>query len=467
MSYPMFTAFPRRHPLAAGVAALCALAAPSAFATTFVTNCNDAGAGSLRAAVAGAANNDTVDASGLAGVCSKITLKTGAIPIGVGNLTIVGPGAKLLNVTALYDNGAGVTHQYQNRIFTHAGTGTLTLRNVELSNGVATDAAEPRGGCVRSHGSVVLDHADIYACEAKTTGYYAQGGGVYANNVTANYSTIRDNRTDGGTSAASNGGGVLAANTFVSHYSSFVHNISSNTAGSGGIGAGVRAMGGVTIRNSTFSGNIAGSSYAALSAENPGSTTLIANSTISGNIATNGTVGGIYSTAAHTKIYSSTIAFNTAKSGTFGVGVKLYTGGGGDVKLESNIIAANTYGSSATDNDFNAQTTTLTGHNNFIRVSVTSLPPDTIAGKCPLLAPLADNGGLTQTHRPYGHSPVIDVGNDAFAASNDQRGSAAVNGVRNFARVSGPPGGAAVADIGAYEIDQSDEVFEAAFEGCP
>jgi hypothetical protein len=246
-----------------------------------------------------------------------------------------------------------------------------------------------------------------------------------------------------------------------------VHNISSNTAGSGGIGAGVRAMGSVTIHNSTFSGNIAGSSYAALSAENPGSTTLIANSTLSGNVATNSSVGGLYSTATHTKIYSSTIAFNSAKLGTSGVGVKLYTGIGGDVKLESNIIAENTYGSGATDNDFNAQTTTLTGHNNFIRVSSTSLPSDTIAGKCPLLAPLADNGGLTQTHRPYGHSPVIDVGNNAFAASYDQRGSAAINGVRNFSRVSGPPGGAAIADIGAYEIDQSDEIFEGPFEGCP
>lgn len=467
MSNHVFRALPRLHPLAAGIAALWALTAHSAFATTFVTNCNDSGAGSLRAAVAGATNNDTVDASGLLGVCSKITLKTGAIPIGVGNLTVVGPGAALLDVTALYDNGAGSTHQYQNRIFTHTASGTLTLRNLELSNGLATDATEPRGGCVRSHGSVVLDHADIDACEAKTSSAYAQGGGIYAVNVTANYSTIRNNRTDGGTSAASNGGGVLAANAFIAHYSSVVNNLSTNTAGTDGIGAGVRAMGSVSISNSTFSGNVAGDSFGALSAENPGSTTLIANSTISGNTATNGIAGGIYSTATHTKIYSSTIAFNTAKLGTSGVGAKLYTGLGGDVKLESNIIAANTYGVSAADNDFNAQTPTLTGHNNLIRVSVTSLPNDTIAGKCPLLAPLADNGGLTKTHRPYGHSPAIDAGNNAFAASDDQRGSAAINGVRNFSRVSGPPGGAAIADIGAYEIDQADEIFDSSFEGCP
>jgi hypothetical protein len=42
------------------------------------------------------------------------------------------------------------------------------------------------------------------------------------------------------------------------------------------------------------------------------------------------------------------------------------------------------------------------------------------------------------------------------------------NGVRDHARVSGAPGVITpVADIGAYELDQSDEIFDSPFEGCP
>jgi hypothetical protein len=56
----------RRKPLAACVAAIFAVSAPAAYANSvFVTNCNDSGAGSLRAAVAAAADSDTVDMTGL------------------------------------------------------------------------------------------------------------------------------------------------------------------------------------------------------------------------------------------------------------------------------------------------------------------------------------------------------------------------------------------------------------------
>ena len=54
-------------------------------------NCNNSGAGSLRDAVAAATDGDTVDATGLAGVCSTITLTTGEIVVKQNNLTIQGP----------------------------------------------------------------------------------------------------------------------------------------------------------------------------------------------------------------------------------------------------------------------------------------------------------------------------------------------------------------------------------------
>lgn len=76
------------------------LAANGAFALTFtVTNTSDAGAGSLRQAVAGANSNAGPDTIVFApGVVGKITLTTGQITI-TGSLTITGPGAKLLTIS--------------------------------------------------------------------------------------------------------------------------------------------------------------------------------------------------------------------------------------------------------------------------------------------------------------------------------------------------------------------------------
>lgn len=72
-----------------------------------------------------------------------------------------------------------------------------------------------------------------------------------------------------------------------------------------------------------------------------------------------------------------------------------------------------------------------------------------------MLGPLKFNGGPTQTHARLGHSPGIDQGGNPSTLAYDQRGSP-------FARVSN-----AVADIGAYEVQQGDVVFNNGFDGCP
>ena len=56
-----------------------------------------------------------------------------------------------------------------------------------------------------------------------------------------------------------------------------------------------------------------------------------------------------------------------------------------------------------------------------------------------MLGPLADNGGLTQTHALSSASPAIDQGINARALTNDQRGP-------GFPRTVGPD-----TDIGAFE----------------
>jgi hypothetical protein len=97
-------AFPRPTPLAACPAAIFALSAPAAMAATTwtVNTCSEANTGSgttgtLRHAVANAANGDTVNMTSLP--CSTISLQTGAIHVTQNDLSLNGPGMNKLTVT--------------------------------------------------------------------------------------------------------------------------------------------------------------------------------------------------------------------------------------------------------------------------------------------------------------------------------------------------------------------------------
>ncbi len=91
-----------RLPLAAACLLLFAASADMACAAPLpVSNCNDAGSGSLRASIASAASGDTITIPSNLG-CSKITLTTGALAVTQDALTIDGPGAGALTITGKY-----------------------------------------------------------------------------------------------------------------------------------------------------------------------------------------------------------------------------------------------------------------------------------------------------------------------------------------------------------------------------
>ena len=462
-----------RNPLTACVVAASALA-NDAFAIA-VSDCGDAGTGTLRNIilnVAGTPSGSTVDTS----ACSTITLTTGAIAISQNALTITNSIAR----TTITAKGSAV----HDRIFNHTGTSVLRLENLNMAYGRADTLPTVKGGCVYSKGEVYLHHASVDHCIARASiaAGQAYGGGVFSTKqLHIKYSALTNNNVYSG-DGISRGGGAYAHSSLIAKYSTIDHNYAGRLAADSG---GLFVLGTADIRQTTISANNAGLNHGGVSlAGNPASASAtIINSTISGNHANNGLVGGIY-TRIPVTMHNSTVAFNEAKNGMqsgqyFAPGMALSSAGGSiTVNLQSSLFSNNLTNLSLPtpdDNDlsvYNAasHTVTISGANNLVFSAFgglsTQLKNNNIAmngaASCPLLGPLRDNGGLTLTHQLYSHSPAIDAGNNTTSTklTYDQRGL-------GYARESGPPASTPVADIGAYEVQQDDVIFNSGFEDCP
>jgi hypothetical protein len=505
----------RRNVLASCVIASVALSAPIAAtaATTWtVDSCNGddtvsgslvAHTGSLRFTINAAASGDTIDVSQIGCPQSKISLTTGEIFVTQPSLTILGPGVSGLTIDGSGLPG-GATGPNNSRPFTHTGTGTLTLDSLRVSGGHVYhygNGYASRGGCVYSKGSVELIDAEISDCSADSESDLARGGGVYAmGHIGIKYSSISGNTAFG--SSSSQGGGAFSVNGFGAKYSSVSGNSALGHNGSPGtasaykytVGGGVYTQGSIKLKRSTISNNYSYGSFAGIAGVGSVGTasnnyTKLYSSTISGNRA-NKFNGGVYTNAGTVGLYNSTIAFNTAGIGHAGSSPIYFIGPGlalsgaltaMNVTLQSSLLSNNTYGSSSefdlttgnsTSQDTFHHTITFNGDsanpaNNLVRTrlvqdSMHELPPDTQFFVCPLLGPLRDNGGLTLTHALLSTSPAIDVGNNILNYTEDQRESGADMMPYPYPRVSNGQ-----ADIGAYEVNQDDIIFNSEFEGCP
>ena len=365
-------------------------------ATFAVTNLNDAGGGSLRAAIGQANSNSGADEIVFSGIASSGIVSSGVIGLTSGeieitdSLTINGPGQEKLTVDG----------NLQSRIFDITQfNGNVTIAGLTLTNGLTTGFAE-RGGAVRSRlsGNLTIDQSTIY--QNSTTGGSSSGAGVYSyNTLTITDSTFSENRTTG---AFANGGGVFAANSVTIKGSTFSGN---GIAGSNSFGGGIAADGDVTLTQSTVSGNSANGS-----------------STGGAGIAVLSFVGDL-------TLSQSTVTDNHAFS-------QSATGGGigtdsGSVSITNSIVARNTAGGGSPD--LRVGTGTLTVGYSLIGVA-DGLPFNPVTNKTgtaasplnPSLGSLADNGGTTLTHLPSRFSPVLDSGNRYIApnvAEFDQRGA--------------------------------------------
>jgi hypothetical protein len=437
--------------------ALC-LVAPYPALATAVTNCNDSGAGSLRQAIIDTPDAGTIDATGLAGVCSVITVKTGELSIGYDDLTIAGPGADRLVLTALLVTDR-TFHHYQSRIFSHTGRGTLTLKNLSVSAGLLTTPASQSlsGGCILSSANVSLINTNVYDCRV-TSDIGASGGAIVAGGSVYLSSSRVTNNIATGTSFGGAGGGI-SAGTITARQSTVAGNTVSGGTGQTSVvvGGGLRCAG-MDISNSTISGNTA--SGGAISHDGYESSqgggiycrgiTVMSNSTVSGNSAAFG--AGLFLSGSSISLTNSTIAFNSNSALSAG-GAELFATSA--LTIDSDIFSNNTSGPVSMAIDLiTGGSIAPSGSHNLVFASPSPLPAGTLRNVCPFLAPLGDNGGSTQTHRLWSNSPAIDVGDNSQALPYDQRGP-------NYPRTSGNG-----TDIGSYEINIADEIFGSGLDGC-
>jgi hypothetical protein len=423
-----------------------------------VENCEDDGAGSLRAAIATAPDGATIDLTLLG--CSVISLTTGHIAIAQSDLRLIGPGAAALSI----DAGTASS------VLRHAGTGTLAIDGLTIAQGSYGSTDAPKGGCIYSAGSVELTNVAVSACTLEgldgsssalggaiytrgdlelansvvssskahgtVPGSGGFGGGLYvAGDLVAFDSTVRDNQAYGAPISNSAGGGVFVVGTASLTRTTVSYN--------GAFGAGgVYTLGNVTVDSSTISENSASSAAGMRAAYvDDGTTATIVNSTIAANHSF-GSVGGLNLLVAAT-ISNSTIAFNDANNGLSGLLMS-----GPTLELESTIIADNTRAGDAPDDFAGFGSPVITGQDNLVVASTDPMPPGTITSD-PMLGDLGDYGGPTKTIALLDASPAIDAGNDIAGLDRDQRGFARVGGAR--------------ADIGAFER-QVDTIFSDGFD---
>ena len=296
-----------------------------------------------------------------------------------------------------------------------ATTGDLTLAGLTLTGGNTFN-----GGAIvfDSNGQLTLNQSTVSGNDAGI----GRGGGIYTKSgmVTLTSSTVSGNRATGITSR---GGGIYA-------YS-----------------------GSVTLTSSTVSGNRSTGNYSAGGGiyTRSGSVTLTS-STVSGNRSTGNYSdgGGIFTRYGALTLTSSTVSQNSA--GSLGGGLAI---GDGTtfININNSIVAGNTATSS--DNIYwgSAQTNFNGGFNLLGPGAQTGGVGDVVVSdNNPLLAPLADNGGPTQTHALLPGSPAINAGDPNFDVNGpdglpntaddllfDQRGS-------GFARVF-----LGRVDMGAFE----------------
>jgi hypothetical protein len=391
-----------------------------------VTTTADSGPGSLRDAIAGASDGDTIQFD-TALQDQVINLTSGALVIDK-SITISG---FLFNRVTVQRNLGSPSF----RIFDVMPACTVTIEGLTIRGGGGFPNFSVGGGVLSSNATLTLSH-----CAVENNQSIA-GGGIFSSGASARLtvvnSSVNNNSVSGG---QAEGGGINSTGVLTITNSTVSGN---NSVTTGGRAGGIFSNGTLTITNSTIRGNSGGGEGGGILC---GGSATITNSTIEGNTST-GTGGGIKNSATLT-LTNSTISGNTASSNQSGRGGGIFndfsstltiahstfsgnsadgTGGGinlgsGTLHIGNTVLKAGSSGANLvnTSGAVISQGYNLSSDNGGGFLNATG---DRINTQ-PMLGPLQNNSGPTFTHALLSGSPAIDAGDPNFTPppSSDQRG---------------------------------------------
>jgi parallel beta-helix repeat protein len=346
-------------------------------------------------------------------VDSGVTAALSGLTIAAGSATGAGGGLYNLGTTTLTNCTVGGNSAVNGGGVGTGSSGATTLTNCTVSG----NSSNTVGGGVDNSGTTTLTNCTVSGNTAGTA-----GGGV------AGATTLTNCTVSGNTGSA--GGGMWIGTATLTNCT-----ISGNS--STGEAGGLLVQGTTNLTDCTISGNSTRGPGGGLRVTNPGTIATLTNCTISGNSAlSNG--GGLDSESGGAMtLFNCTVSGNSASTGG-----GLYNAN--TMNVANTIVAGNTASGSGPD----ASGTIASQGNNLIGKTdgssgwVGSDLTGTSANPLnALLAPLAYNGGPTQTIALLPGSPAIDAGNNALipaGVATDQRG---------FLRIFN-----STVDIGAYEV---------------
>ena len=320
---------------------------------------------------------------------SQLTIERGNAVSGNSGGGIENNGTLLISNSTISGNSAG-----------YGGGGIQNTGMLTVSNSIikGNSALEEGGGIDNYSGTLTVSNSTISGNSASYNG----GGGINnLGSLAVSNSTISGNLV---TTPTYVGGGGIANWGMLTVSNSSISSNSAHEEGGGGIANWGTQMGSV-VSNSTMSNNTTNGDGGGIINLSPYDdlTLTIRNSTISGNSASYQSGGNIYtndmSTALTGTIVSNGMGFPNCSGIITDMGYNLDSDGSCGFTLSSDLNKVN-----------------------------------------PLLGPLQNNGGPTQTMALLQDSPAIDrVNTSADCPATDQRGD-----VR-------PDNGESVCDIGAYE----------------
>lgn len=375
------------------IAGVTALAVSTGYAAVLVvTNTNNDGAGSLRAAITAASPGDTITfdpglSGGIIELHSELAITKNIIIDGTGlGVPINISGVDQVRVFFI-DTNCSVTLVGLRIVNGYAvsGGGIYNLGSLMVKNSIFSNNNAQSGGGISNFGELILEK-----CWIEGNSAINHGGGIFnGGNLVITNSTISGNQA-----STDYGGGI---HNYFGDLSITGSTLFDNHAGYGGGGI-YQYQGALKSDNCTFSSN---------------------QSAYGGGIYNDG--GGIL------RIVHGTFSNNQASFG-----------GSGIFNYDGTLNYANTILANQGSDCFNNDTIGTNVHNLVYDGSCDDGTTTNLDGD-PMLASLANNGGPTLTHALLPASPAIDAAHPDYCTNTDQRG------------VSRPRG--AACDIGAFEYD--------------